>query len=294
VNDTIATFHDVSAAEYHKDQLCQQPSLSSHIANILLKQSPLHAWLAHPRLNPNFVREEDSRFDLGSAAHSLLLERNEAPIVWCDFDDWRKNEAKAQRDAARAAGKLPVLSHYKPALFAMVKAAHDCIERSELRGILDTGRAEQTLVWQEKTGLGAEDRIWCRARLDLISEDRRVILDYKSTTDAHPEVFGRQIGRMGYELQSAFYTRALTCTGNITHAPPTFVFLAQEITPPFACSLIGLSNSYCDIGYAKYNAALNMWSDCLTSDEWPGYGSRIMYVEPMPWQLAAIETEDAV
>ncbi len=288
MNDSIATVHDVSAREYHKDQLCPQPSLSSHIANILLRQSPLHAWLAHPRLNPNYAPVEDSRFDLGSAAHSLLLERNENPIVWCDFDDWRKNEAKAQRDAARAGGKLPVLSHYREPLLAMVKAAYEAVERSELTGILDSGAAEQTLVWQESVG---DSRVWCRSRLDLISEDRRVILDYKSTADAHPESFARQIPRMGYEVQAAMYSRALRCTGEKL---PVFVFLAQEITEPYACSLIGLSNAYMAIGEVRYNAAVNRWADCMAADEWPGYGSRIRYVEPQAWQLAAIETDDAI
>ena len=38
---------------YHADP-CPGPSLSSSVAKLMLDRSPLHAWHAHPRLNPNF------------------------------------------------------------------------------------------------------------------------------------------------------------------------------------------------------------------------------------------------
>ena len=37
--------HNLSAEVYHADP-CVKPSLSSSIANVLLQQSPLHAWMA--------------------------------------------------------------------------------------------------------------------------------------------------------------------------------------------------------------------------------------------------------
>ena len=71
---------NLTAEQYHSDP-CPTASLSSSIANILLDQSPLHAYLAHSRLNLQYEREESSRFDLGSAAHMMLLERREDKIV---------------------------------------------------------------------------------------------------------------------------------------------------------------------------------------------------------------------
>ena len=43
------------------------------IAKVLITQSPLHAWYQHPRLNPNFQSDHDSRFDIGSAAHAYAF-----------------------------------------------------------------------------------------------------------------------------------------------------------------------------------------------------------------------------
>ena len=62
--------YELSAEEYHADP-CPTPSLSSSIARTLLASSPHHAWWEHPRFNPGRVREEDEKFDLGTAAHAL-------------------------------------------------------------------------------------------------------------------------------------------------------------------------------------------------------------------------------
>ena len=55
---------DVPVDDYFADPL-PAPSLTQSIAKIILDHSPLHAWHAHPRLNPNFVRDDPTKFDIG-------------------------------------------------------------------------------------------------------------------------------------------------------------------------------------------------------------------------------------
>jgi hypothetical protein len=268
----------LSAEEYHADP-APSASLSSSIANILLEQSPLHAWLAHPRLNPNYKPEQDSRFDLGSAAHMMLLEKSEERIVRVEAEDWRTKAAKEARDAAQAAGKYAVLERQYADIKEMCDAARKFIATTELAGILDDGDPEHTLVWQD-------GEVWCRARPDIMSKDRKILLDYKSTASAAPGVFSRQIGRMGYDCQAEFYSRGIEV---LTGALPAFVFLAQEITPPYACSLVSLSNSYRFVGQTKVSKAQELWSKCLKTDSWPAYNTRIHWAEPAPWDLTQAE-----
>lgn len=271
---------DCSMADYQADRVSDVPSLSCSIAKIMLEQSQLHARLAHPRLNPHYEPEEDSRFDIGTAAHAMLLERTSANIIWCEFDDWRKKDAREMRDRVREQGKLPILARYQQVLSAMVAKAHECIHESELAGILDTGTSEQVIAWQE-------GETHCRSRLDLLSADLRVVLDYKSTENAHPDAFIRQIGRMNYDLQAEFYTRGVKA---LVGAEPRLVFLAQEITAPFACSLIALSNAYREVGKAKVTRALRLWAECMSTQKWPGYSAQIHYAEPSDWQVADMIT----
>ena len=270
--------YSLPATRYHADP-CPQPSLSNSIANILISQSPLHAWHAHSRLNPNYQPETDSRFDLGSAAHMLLLERDLTKIAVVAADDWRTKVAKEARDVARSNGQFSVLARHYASMVQMVAAARTFIASTELAGILDTGLPEQTVIWQEGSA-------WCRARPDLLSAAHKVILDYKTTENAEPEAFIRQIGRMGYDLQAEWYTRGLAAFG----PEPTFVFLAQEISAPYACSLVGLANSYRAVGQSKVERALGLWKRCTETNTWPSYSTRICYAEPRPYELVEIDT----
>src|SRR3990167_3107064 len=276
----IAGIHTISAEAYHADP-CDEPSLSSSMVSVLLNQSPRHAWMQHPKLNPDYQSEENSRFDLGSDAHALLLEGNQAKIAVIDAEDWRTKKAKEERDTARENGLLPVLAKYDFALKAMVKAAREFIETTELKGIFENGQPEQTVIWQEHD-------IWCRSRPDWLTNDYKIILDYKTTDSAAPETFIRQIPRMGYDLQAEFYTRGIYRLFNLM---PVFIFLAQEIEPPYACSLVSLSNAYRDIADAKVERAIQLWSDCLSSGNWPSFNPAIHYAEAPGWLLAQHEAE---
>ena len=269
--------HSLSMDVYQADP-CPKPSLSSGIANILLMQSPAHAWLAHPRLNPAYQQDHDSRLDQGSIAHAMLLERDESAVVVVDAPDWRTKAAKEARDAAWANGKHAILAHKFEAVQNMVAAALSYIQTTELRGIFDTGTPEQSLVWQEGD-------IWCRARPDLLRG--RVILDYKTTDSANPDVFIRQIPRMGYDVQSFHYSHGLAAIGDEAE----FILLIQEIQAPYSCSLIGLSNAYKEVARLKWERALRIWGECLESNRWPAYPTQIHYAEPSSYQMLDAEMQ---
>lgn len=270
--------YNLTRDNYHADP-CPTPSLSSSIAQIILEQSPLHALLAHPRLNANFQPEESSKFDLGSAAHLMLLERREDAIVRVQADDWRTKAAKDARVAAQANGQFAVLERQFGDIVKMCNAAQDFLVTTELGDILATGDAEQSALWQE-------GEYWYRARPDLLSTDRKIILDYKSTSSAAPDFIAKQIGRMGYDMQAEFYSRGVE---KLTGIAPTFVFLFQEVTAPYACSLISLSNTYREVGKLKVQRAMALWEKSLSTGSWGAYSSKILYCEPKPWDAAQLE-----
>lgn len=283
--------HSIPMAEYLADP-CERPSLTASVANCLLTRSPAHARMMHPRLYPGFERDDESRFDLGSAAHALLLEGDASAIEFIAANDWRTNAAKEARDAARAAGKLPVLNKYEGSLRKMVEVAKEAIAQSEFAGIWQHGRPEQTIIWQE-------DGVTCRCRPDFMRKDRTILLDYKTSESAEPGFFIRQIPRIGYDVSAAFYLRGVEALGQYEgatqdeagHRYPVYVFLAQEIEPPFACSLVALGEAYKAIADAKVEKAIALWRDCLKRDRWPAYDLRLHYAEPTSWQLAEFEAE---
>lgn len=264
----------MGAAAYHA-----LPELSSSLAQIIIAQSPLHAWTASPRLNPNYEPEEREDFDYGNACHALLLEGEDRMHV-VDADDWRTKLAKEERDAARAAGKYPVLKHKYARVLKMRDAALEAIAGcAELGFTLADGKPEQVLAWEDQG-------VACRARLDFLTNDRFVILDYKSTTNAAPRAFSRHIAKMGYHYQAEFYTRGVEA---LVGRRPKFVFMAQEITAPFACSFHGCAPSLMGIAEQDVTYAMKMWRRCLEANDWPAHDQRIHWAEAMPWQVSEAE-----
>lgn len=281
-------YPDIPAVAYHRD-ICPVPSLSAGVAEALVNESPLHAWTRHPRLNPNHTEEHSSKFDIGTAAHALLLEGIDRMEI-CPFDDWKKGAAREQRDDARARGLIPVLLHQAEEIMLMVEAAKKAFAACEdLAGYsLAEGMAEQTLVWTESSHrnldlLGAE--IWLRCRPDWMPPDRRIIVDAKFTaTSANPEAFARQIVSMAYDLRASFYLRGNRETDGAEDAK--YLFLVQEIAPPYATAIIGMPPAFIAMGDEKVEAALNLWRQCMATDEWPGYPNRICYAEPPAWAMS--------
>lgn len=274
-----AGLHNIPADEYHADP-CSAPSLSNSIAKILISQSPLHAWYQHRRLNPNFEVEESTRFDIGTAAHMLVMESRRDTITVVYADAWTTKAAKEARANARANGQTPVLAHQYERMLGMETGLKAFLPTTELGDILATGLNERTVIWQE-------DGAWCRCRPDLLSADGKIVIDYKTTENAEPEAFIRQIGRMSYDLQAEFYLRGVRTIAE--DYEPTFVFLAQEISPPYACSLVSLSNAYRAIGQQKVERALGLWKQCTATNKWPSYSTRIAYAEPRPWDVTQME-----
>ena len=274
--------YDMPAATYHADP-CPEPSLSCSIAKVIVASSVAHARVQHPRLNPGAALEDESKFDIGTAAHALLLE-GDAGVAVCDFPDWRTNAAKAARDAARLQGKTPLLAKVYADVVAMVAAA-----RVQLAGHTDGGarmftggEPERTLIWRDDEFGG----IWCRARLDWLRPLTERIAgfdvdDLKTTAgSANPEDWSRTLFQNHFDLQAAWYLRGLKA---LTGLEGTFRFAVQETYAPFALSVVSLAPSAQTIAEKKVLYALDAWALALTRDRWIGYPARVCYARIPPW-----------
>lgn len=269
------------------------PSLNASCAHTILTQSPRHAWAKHPRLNPCKESDESSRLDLGTIAHALLLEDDDSRVVVIEAADWKTKAAREERDAARAAGKLPILPHDYESAQEMVAVAREAIDASELGSAFADATPEQTLVWEE-------EGIWMRCRPDKATPDWRVLFDYKTAgVSASPMAFLRSMLRYGYDLQAALNLRGVEHLCNPRDC--VFVFIVQEIDPPYAVSFVSLSPQWLALAKDKLRMAMSIWKGCLRTNEWPGFSSRVAYLEApafaeMGWadHLPEIDAEDFI
>lgn len=277
-------------------------SLSSGVALTLDQESPLHAWCC-TRLNPNRVRKPSKVADIGSCSHDVLLEGGTDRIVVIDPVDypsqpkkkgepgnipkgWTNGAIRAAQAEARAAGKYPILKEDERAVRDMVDTARDFVERSELRGIFDRSKVELTMLWQEGP-------TWLRARPDLLSDDRDVMLHVKTTTgSAGPRAFERVIDSQGYDFVLMFYARGLLALEGQKAARTRHIILAQEQDAPYSCALYDLTPAKAAIADGRVGRAIDTWAQCMASNRWATYTTRIHSIEPKPWQIAEEEERE--
>lgn len=276
---------DVSADWYRSDSFDERPSLSASIASILCARSPRHAWAAHPKLNPAAVRVEKDTFDLGTAAHQLLLE-GDSSVEVVDAADWRTKAAKEQREEARANGRVALLAHQYADVCRMVDAVQAQLADHETSLFVD-GKPEQTLVWDE-------DGVLCRARADWLRDDHSEIVDLKTTSrSAHVRSFEKNLVGYGCDVQAAFYLRGLAAiTGSQRWAD--WYWVVVESAAPFALSVVSPARDLLELGNRKVEFALSVWRECLETDVWPAYSSSLEWANAPEWEIARwLEREEA-
>lgn len=265
-------YPDVTAEEYHADPV-PGGSLSSTGARKLLPPS-CPALFHHEQQHG---REPKAHFDLGHAAHRLVL--GDGPtLVPLDFADWRTKAARAERDAVRADGSVPLLADDYAQVQAMAAALRDHPFASRLF-TPGTGRPEQTLVWRDQpTG------VMCRARLDWLrakGRGRLVVPDYKTTRSAEPTAIQRAVHEYGYHQQAAWYLSGVHALGLADDA--VFVFAFQEKTAPYLVTVVELDAMALRIGAARNRRALDIYRECTASGRWPGYRDDVAHLSLPPW-----------
>src|SRR5512135_1079666 len=284
--------HALSMADYLK-----LPAVGSTQITDIVDKCPAAAW-ASSWLNPNRVLETTDESDRGTIAHAMLLEGDHSGVQVIDPNDhpaektgaipdgWTNKSIKAAREAAREAGKIPVLKTKMVEIEDMVKVA-----RTFIAGLQKTepaiwrmfqpggGTPEMTMLWEDGGTL-------CRIRPDRIAIDSTIVVNYKTTSGSvEPDRWGRS-QLLDYYVGAAFYVRGIDALYGVR---PEYVYLCQEANPPYLCSLVGLNPQWLELGMAKVKIGLRKWQQCIASGEWPGYPSRIAYPDVPPWELMRFE-----
>lgn len=259
-------YPDIPETVYHGDP----DSLSSSGVRTLVKPGG-------PAKHRAAVHQDNDDFDIGTAAHELLLGTG-AGIVEVPFKTWQGNAAKEERAKARAEGKTPLLTKQLEATRAMVAAARDRPEVAEL--LPADGAAEMSAYALDPTSW-----IMLRARFDylIISADRHVtIVDYKTTKNAAPRAFAKSAAEYGYHVQEAHYRRVLRELG---YEVDRFVFLAQEKEPPYLTSIHEFDAAAVREGDRIVSAGIEIFAACRDADDWPGYGNRTYRMSLPAWAI---------
>ncbi len=221
------------------------------------------------------VHEDNDDFDIGTAAHTLLLGAGSGVEV-VDAKTWQSNVAKSAKAKARAEGKVPLLTKQYEATKRMVAAA---MARSEVAELINgEGVAEMSAYAYDE-----ETWVMLRARFDYIifGPDKHVtVVDYKTSKDAAPKAFEKSAVGYGYHVQEAHYRRVLAGLGYVVDR---FVFLVQEKTPPFLTSIHEFDAAAIEEANEVVTRGAKLFAQCCEADEWPGYGDHTHLMTLPAW-----------
>lgn len=247
-------------------------------------------WSIHTKSPAHFKfapREEKNHFAIGEAGHIAVLEPDtfEARVMKGPADRRGNAWKDAQAEANNSDRLLLTEGDYDKALLirdvihanalvsAIIRSAHSQIEHSA--------------YWvDEETG------VLCRCRPDLYRPDLGLMLDLKTTTDAHPDAFARSVVNYGYHSQEAFYADGLRALGQPVAG---VLFLAVEKTDPFVFGLYELPPSIVAEGREIMRKSLDVYRACEQADHWPGYcdGVRELSFKRWAYQHTEFAGEEA-
>jgi hypothetical protein len=191
-------------------------------------------------------------------------------------DSWRTKAAREARDAARLAGKTPLLQHQFENTVRMAEACRAQLAEHMEGDLLASGKGEQALIWREGD-------VWCRSLIDWmpeVIEEGAVFIDYKSTAaSAHPSLWAMRTGAaIGFDFQRAFYGRGISQVFKVKNF--RFIFIVQENFAPYTISIIEIDAPTVRAAMRHVKTAVGIWRSCLRSNSWPGYPDETIRVAP--------------
>ena len=277
----------MKAEDYHA-----RPELSNSMMSRLLK-SPAH--LRHYLDNPH---EPTAAMILGTYAHTALLE----PSEWAGYV--RGVEGDRRTKAVKSAHQ-EMLEQYPPEriikhetydqISAMVESvlanpSAATLIKSASEG-QEGGYIEESVFYTCALDGDTNNMVSCKARIDVVPGIKSMyndcLVDFKTTTDASPDAFGRSVISYGYHRQAAHY---FNCW-NASHPEDTrdkFVIIACEKTPPYACGVYELSTDLVQLGAYEVLRLMERYAECIDTDTWDAYGNTIHTLELPAWATPQI------
>ena len=215
------TQETMSNLDYHA-----RPEISSSDVKAVALKSLLH-W-------KNKVYKSSAAFDLGTAVHALCLEPVKDLIVRGP-EDRRGNKWKEARLAADLDGKL-----------LLTEDDYDLAERMAA-AVFEHPVAK---MWLKADDLVAEGSFFAddpqtgvklKCRPDGYLPEVGIMFDIKTTQDASPDGFPRDVRKYGYDLQAEFYRRVMRLHGA---GDLDFYFICVEKEYPHAVCVHNLAEDY--------------------------------------------------
>lgn len=253
-----------------------------------LLRSPVHFRHGMTRRGP-----DTDAMKLGRAIHLNVFEPLRFPFECVEWTGKVRNGGAWDKFRAANDGKEILTAHQMETARAIGAAVRNDATAARY---LEGGPAEVTALWthrfeglEQATGPDgiALAPIEMKARIDFVATG--ALVDLKTTKDASPEGFGRQIWSLRYHTQAALYQDAYF---HATGRRLPFVLVAVEAFEPYVAQVYRLPDIALDAGRDEYRTLLGRLAICRATSRWPGYGDSEMEAELPKWSGLADAEDD--
>lgn len=276
-------YYDIPIVEYHRDKTAIG---NSGLKEVLDCPALYFGQNLDPE-RPTVGEERDTAAQLfGNMAHCVLFEHQHFNARYRVGPEVATKALKAWKDFAAT---LPEgCDGIKPSQYASAKKIRqNALALPDLREALEHpgGRGEVSAYWRdERTG------VLCKCRPDWVMpvrDDAVVLFDGKSYATGDTQEFGRQVPRMGYHLQAAWYGDGYARASGKNVLAFVFIVIGNEWPHPI--NLVMLDEDAIRAGQLMYRRGLDTYAECLRTGNWPGYAPGVKTITLPKWALEDIQ-----
>jgi hypothetical protein len=254
---------DLSNEEYHanKDYISRSSLMD-------FDKSPYTYWAKH--INPDRpMRDSTPAMTLGSSFHTLMLEphifRNIYEIMPPKvllkevgreaYDDFKKKEAQLE-----STNKLLLTQDEYLTLLAMEKKV---LASKEAMQLINGARIENSFFWHdEHSGLNL------KCRPDILHDN--MIVDLKTTSNASPRHFQREMVDYGYHVQFAIIRDAVEIIED--RRINNCINIVVETKYPYNMAIYIIDEFALEEGQIKYKQLCLDLKNAIEENKWADYG----------------------
>ncbi len=239
----------VSPAHFKEEE--EEPAESS---DAMLFGSAYHSFI----LEPDKFKEEYYVFDDHDICEKLTNDGFQKPRATKEYKEWEASEM-------RVIGEKKVITKDD---FERISAMKEKLMRhSYAKMLLSNGLNEQGYMGEIITEAG---NINIKFKPDHVNDNKKFIVDLKTTFDASADGFTRHAADLSYHIQAALYSDLMEKVSG-DGRPYTFFFIAQEKKKPFAFNIFESSGQFISQGRFEYEMLLQLYKYCTDNNIWPGY-----------------------
>ena len=207
----------------------------------LLNKSPQHL-LAYMQ---GFTKESKA-LDIGKAFHTMILEPSKLDNEVVVFEG-KTRRGKAWDEFKMANSDKTIISTSE---WNMINDMSNVIfENKEAMEFINNSKHEVVEVWKNNS-------IKCKGKADMVVmniENKKILIDLKTTRDSSIESFRRSSYSYGYDRQAAFYIDGFQAD--------EFWFVVIEKENPYRVGIYKASDEFIEGGRIKNNYLLEMYQE---------------------------------